>query len=521
DPDQLLGQGEQLGITCALIPADTPGLILGKRHDPMGVPFYNSPIAGENVVISVDHIIGGVEQAGQGWKMLMQSLAAGRGISFPATCTGIAKFVSRITGDYAVIRKQFGLSVGRFEGVMEPLARIGGLTYLLEAARVYTCAAVDAGERPSVVSAIAKYQFTERSRQLVNDGMDILGGAGICRGPRNLLANIYTAIPIPITVEGANILTRTLMIFGQGIIRCHPYLYDEIIALENRDTIALDQLLWQHVGWTIRNGLRASWLSLSRAAFVRTPGNAIAKPYYQRLMWASALFAFLADLSLITLGSDLKRKEAITGRFADILAWLYLGSATLRRYEAEGCLESDRPLFDWAMQSAFYEIHQALTGLLQNLPTWISVLAPLLLPFGALNAIGQPPSDVLSTQVAQLLQTPGAVRDRLTQGIYLPTHPEESLGRLEQAHQAVWQAESTWKRLKAAIKAQQIPAGSPQQVIQAALAAGLLTQEAAQQLQMAEKLRIAAIQVDAFTLEEYQHNGTILGQPSHVKSVRT
>jgi acyl-CoA dehydrogenase len=246
DPDQLLGKGEQVGITCALIPANTPGVILDKRHDPMGVPFYNSPIAGRDVVISVDQIIGGVEQAGQGWKMLMQSLAAGRGISFPATCTGIAKFVARVTSAHAVVRRQFGLSIGRFEGIEEPLARIGGLTYLMEAARNYTCAAVDGGERPSVVSAIAKYQFTELSRKIINDGMDILGGSGICRGPRNLLANIYIATPIPVTVEGANILTRTMMIFGQGVIRCHPFVYQEVLAIENNDVKQFDHALWHH-----------------------------------------------------------------------------------------------------------------------------------------------------------------------------------------------------------------------------------------------------------------------------------
>jgi acyl-CoA dehydrogenase len=246
DPDQLLGKGEQVGITCALIPANTPGVILDKRHDPMRVPFYNSPIAGRDVVISVDQIIGGVEQAGQGWKMLMQSLAAGRGISFPATCTGIAKFVARVTSAHAVVRRQFGLSIGRFEGIEEPLARIGGLTYLMEAARNYTCAAVDGGERPSVVSAIAKYQFTELSRKIINDGMDILGGSGICRGPRNLLANIYIATPIPVTVEGANILTRTMMIFGQGVIRCHPFVYQEVLAIENNDVKQFDHALWHH-----------------------------------------------------------------------------------------------------------------------------------------------------------------------------------------------------------------------------------------------------------------------------------
>jgi acyl-CoA dehydrogenase len=297
DPDNLLGKGEDVGITCALIPAQTPGVVLDKRHDPMGVPFYNSPTEGHDVVVLIEQIIGGVEQAGQGWKMLMQSLAAGRGISFPATCTGVAKLVSRVTGAYATVRQQFGASIGRFEGIEEPLARIGGLTYLMEAARLYTCGAVDKGEQPSVVSAIAKYSLTELSRKLINDGMDILGGAGICRGPRNLLANIYTATPISITVEGANILTRTLMIFAQGAIRCHPYLYQEIQALKQADVAAFDRAFWHHLGWLSRNAFRTLGLSLSRGGLARSPVRGATAQYYRKLAWASATFALFADLA--------------------------------------------------------------------------------------------------------------------------------------------------------------------------------------------------------------------------------
>ncbi|HEY9646906.1 MAG TPA: acyl-CoA dehydrogenase, partial [Chroococcidiopsis sp.] len=336
DPDNLLGKGQMVGITCVLVPTKTAGVVINQRHDPMGVPFYNSPTEGHDVILPIEQIIGGVEQAGQGWKMLMQALAAGRGISFPATCTGVAKLVARVTGAYGVVRQQFGLSIGQFEGIEEPLARIGGLTYLTNAARLYTCGAVDQGEQPAVVSAIAKYTTTELSRQMINDGMDILGGAGICRGPRNLLANIYTATPISITVEGANILTRTLMIFGQGAIRCHPYVYAEIQALQEGDLAAFDRALWGHLGAFGRNTVRMLGLGLTRGWLARSPVRGETAGYYRKLTWASATFACLTDLALLTMGGSLKRRETLTGRFADVLSWLYLGTATLRRFEAEG-----------------------------------------------------------------------------------------------------------------------------------------------------------------------------------------
>jgi acyl-CoA dehydrogenase len=518
DPDQLLGKGEQVGITCALIPANASGVILGKRHDPMGVPFYNSPIEGRDVVVSVDQIIGGVEQAGQGWKMLMQSLAAGRGISFPATCTGIAKFVTRVASAHAVVRRQFGLSIGRFEGIEEPLARIGGLTYLMEAARNYTCAAVDGGERPSVVSAIAKYQFTELSRKIINDGMDILGGSGICRGPRNLLANIYIATPIPVTVEGANILTRTMMIFGQGVIRCHPYVYQEVLAIEKNDVDQFDQALWHHIGLIVRNGFRTLLLSLTRGYLVPSPITGPTANYYRKLAWASATFAFLTDLGLLSLGGSLKRRETITGRFADVLSWLYLGAATLRRFEAEGQQSDDLPYVHWAMQYAFAQIQQALEGLLQNLP--VPLLGILLrgpgLAWLRLNPIGTFPSDTLGSEVAHQLQTPGKNRDRLTANIYVPSHPDETLGRLEQAMRLSIQAEETLKTIKAASKAGQLPPGKPERLIEAAVTAGVITQAEANQIQEAERLRYEAIQVDAFSLDEYQQSG-----PSLFPAMRT
>ncbi|MBD1864619.1 MULTISPECIES: acyl-CoA dehydrogenase [Trichocoleus] len=516
DPENLLGKGENVGITCALIPADTPGLVLGKRHDPMGVPFYNSPVEGQNVVVSIDQIIGGSEQAGQGWKMLMQSLAAGRGISFPASCTGIAKLVTRVTSAHAVVRRQFGLSIGRFEGVEEPLARIAGLTYLMEAARIYTCAAVDNGEKPAVVSAIAKYQFTELSRKLVNDGMDILGGSGICKGPRNLLANVYTAMPIPITVEGANILTRTLMIFGQGAIRCHPYIYQEVTALNEGDAIAFDHALWHHIGLMVRNTIRSIVLSLSRGTLAQSPVSGPTAQYYRKLAWASATFATLTDIALIAFGGSLKRQEKLTGRFADVLSWMYLGMATLRRFEAEGRNPEDLPLVHWSMQYAFAQIQLAFEGLFANLS--IPILGPVLrgpiLWWSRLNPIGTLPTDELGGTLAQAVEIPEGVRDRLTTNIYVPSHPDEALGRLEQAFQLSIQAEAILKTIKAAIRDGKLPPAKPEKLIDAALEAGVITAAEATLIREAESARNEAIQVDAFSLEEYQQGAQLTAWPT-------
>ncbi|NJM75144.1 MAG: acyl-CoA dehydrogenase, partial [Acaryochloridaceae cyanobacterium RU_4_10] len=451
--------------------------------------------------VSIEQIIGGVSQAGQGWKMLMQSLAAGRGVSFPATCTGGAKLTARVTGAYAVARKQFGLSIGRFEGVEEPLARIGGLTYLMDGLRLYTCGAVDAGEQPAVVSAIAKYASTELSRKIVTDGMDILGGAGICRGPRNLLANIYTATPISITVEGANILTRTMMIFGQGAIRCHPYVYAEIDALDRSDVAAFDRVLWPHLGSMVRNAFRAVLLGLSRGRLARSPVRGPTAQYYRKLAWASATFAVLTDLAMFAFGGTLKRRETLTGRFADLLSWMYLGTATLRRFEAEGRQTADLPLVDWAMNYTFAQLQQAFEGLFNNLP--IPGLK-LIAGWWRLNPVGVIPSDDLGARVATLLQTPGAPRDRLTQGIYLPTHPDEALGRLEQAMMLTLQTKTLFKTIKTAIQQGKLPQAQPEHLIEAAVTAKIATREQAELMKEAAIARNEAIQVDSFSLADYQ-----------------
>lgn len=507
DPQNLLGQGEDVGITCALIPTSTPGVKLGMRHDPLGVPFYNSPVEGHDVVVPIDAIIGGPQWAGKGWRMLMESLAAGRGISLPASSAGGVKLVYRVASAHAKVRRQFGLPIGMFEGIEEPLARIGGFNYLIEAARVYTCGGLDRGAKPAVVSAIMKYNTTELGRQVINDGMDILAGNGISRGPRNLLAHGYIATPIGITVEGANILTRTLMIFGQGAIRCHPYAYKEINALAQGDVQAFDEAFWGHVGLVVRNSARALLLSLTRGRLARTGVSGPAARYAQKLAWASASFAFLADLAMAVLGGNLKRKEKLTGRFADIFSWMYLATATLRRFEAEGRLEEDRPFFDWAMQYAFFRMQQAFEGLFDNLRipglTWF--LRGPAAWWSRLNPLGRMPSDSLGHRVAQCMQLPGTQRERMTAGMYLPSDPNDALARLERAFQLAYEEDELLKKVHAAVKQGVLQKDRPDRLVHQAVEKGILTAQEAQRIQEAEAARWDAIQVDAFTLEEYRH----------------
>jgi acyl-CoA dehydrogenase len=517
DPENLLGKGEDVGITCVLVPTHTPGVRIDQRHDPMGVPFYNSPTEGHDVVLPIEHIIGGVEQAGQGWKMLMQTLAAGRGISFPATCTGVAKLVARVAGAHSIVRQQFGLPIGRFEGIEEPLARIAGFTYGIDAVRLYTCGAVDGGEQPAVVSAIAKYNTTELGRKIINDGMDILGGSGICRGPRNLLANIYTATPISITVEGANILTRTLMIFGQGVIRCHPYLYREIQALEQGDVAAFDQAIWPHLGSLFRNSWRSLLLSLTRGRLAQAPVSGPTAVYYRKLAWAASTFAVLTDLALFSLGGNLKRKEKLTGRFADLLSWFYLATATLRRFEAEGPKSDDLPIVHWVLQYALAQIQQAFEGIFSNLsvPGFGWLLRGPILAWARLNPMGTLPSDRLGSQVARMLQVPGPAaesdpvtpRDRITAGIYLPDEPQEALGRLDHALGLAHAAQPLVKQLKAARKSGQLTVNKSEPVWTAAYEQGLINATERDLLKAAAIACDDAIQVDAFTLEDYYRKG--------------
>ncbi|HEX7183241.1 MAG TPA: acyl-CoA dehydrogenase [Thermoanaerobaculia bacterium] len=478
DPESLLGQGQDLGITVALIPTHLPGVRIGERHDPMGVPFPNGPTEGRDVVVPADQILGGIESAGKGWRMLMEALSAGRAISLPAQSVGGAKYVARVAGAYSAVRRQFGTEIGRFEGIEEPLARIAGLTYLMEATRVYTCGAVGSGHRPAVLSAVSKYNQTELARAVAQDGMDVLGGAAICRGPRNLMANAHIGTPIGITVEGANILTRTLIIFGQGALRCHPYALREIRALLDGDPRELRRALFGHAGFFLRNLMRAALLGATRGGLAGSPVSGPTARYYRRLAWASARFALLTDLAMLSLGSRLKFRQKLTGRFADVLSWMYLGFCALRRFEAEGRREEDLPLVRWAAEHSLARIQEAFAGIYQNFEG--PLLGPLLRGFGAwwcrLNPVGQPPGDRLGSQVAEAIRKPGEQRDRLTADLFLPADPQQALGRLERAFALVSEASA---------------------------AAGQVGEEEADLVRRAAEARADAIQVDSFSLEEY------------------
>ena len=515
DPENLLGRGPSVGITFALVSASLPGVEIGQLHDPMGIPMPNGPTSGADVIVSIDDIIGGPAYAGKGWKMLMESLSGGRAISLPAQAVGGAKWVSRVVGAYTVLRKQFGLAIGRFEGVQEPVARIAGLTYLMEAARVYTCGAVDSGKKSSVVSAIVKYNQTELMRKVVNDGMDVLGGAAMCRGPRNLLVNGYIGAPIGVTVEGANILTRTLIVFGQGAIRCHPYGQREIQALTEGDIASLARALGGHGAFFVRNLLRTLVLELSRGRLCSSPVPGKTARHYRRLSWASARFAVLSDLALLGLGSKLKFKENLTGRLADVLSWVFLGFSALRRFEAEGRKPEDLPLVDWAVEHSLAQAQLAFDGILANFD--VPVLGALLRTVGRfwnrVNPLGAPPADALGSKVASMIQEPGSQRDRLTDGVYLPQSLEHAAGRLERAFVLTTRARPLLERIQGEVRSGRLPRGRPESLIGEAEADGILTAEEAALVRQAEAARTEVLQVDAFDLDELRGWPASAAQP--------
>ncbi len=505
DPDNLLRKGTAPGITCALVPTHLEGVEIGRRHDPMGLPFANGPTRGHGVVIPVDQIIGGPEMAGRGWQMLMEALSGGRAISLPAGAAAGAKKAARVVGAYSIVRQQFGLSVGMFEGIEEPLARLGGLSYLMEAARVFTCGAIDSGERPAVVSALMKYNLTELARQLSGDAMDVLAGAAICRGRRNLIADGYLAAPIGITVEGANILTRTLIVFGQGVIRCHPHIRQLMDAVRDNDEDAFRQSLWAQIRHVAGNFGRGLLLAASRGRWADTPVRRDPTAvYYRRLAWASARFAFYGDLAMAVFGPALKRRGKITGRLADILSWMYLAIATLRRYEAEGRRAEDLPLVHWATQYSLDRIQQAFTGLLANIDVpWLGAwLRGPVAWWHRLNPIGLPPSDLLGGQVAAVLRRPGEQRDRLTDGLFLGCPEGDAQRDLERAFELTVEATPLMARLRQAIRRGQLVPSPLAEMLTQAVAEGLLSEPEADLVREADEARQVAIAVDDMSLEE-------------------
>lgn len=506
DPDNLLGKGTDPGITCALIPTKTPGVKVDRRHDPMGVPFFNCPTQGKDVVVGLDAVIGGAEGAGKGWGMLMECLGAGRGISLPGQSTGVAKFTTRVVSAYATVRRQFGLSVGKFEGIAEPIARIAGFNYLMEAGRRYTLGAIDNGRKPPVVTAMCKHYFTELQRKIVNDGMDVLGGSAISRGPRNFMALNYMNVPIPITVEGANILTRTLMIFGQGALRAHPFAFKEVDAVENNDVSAFDTAFWGHIGHVVQTTFRAALLYISRGWFGSTPScHPQASVYFRKLSWTSAWFALLADISMASLGGALKSKGKTTGRFADILAWMYLSTATLRRFEADGRPVEDLPFLHWSQQYSFYQIQLAFEGILENMevPVGKFFFRKILRGMFALNPIGHVPTNDVEFAVAATIQSQTALRERHTEGMFVPKAEAEPLPRLERAYLLCLQSDAVNNKIAKARRQKILSKMAPRDLYKAAVEKGVISQQECDLLASAEIAREDAIQVDDFGLDEY------------------
>ena len=502
DPDSLLDGPEDLGITCALIPANLPGVEIGDRHDAMGVAFQNGPNYGHDVFVPLDFIIGGKEMAGEGWRMLMESLAVGRGISLPSLSVGAAELCTRLVGAYATVREQFDTPIGRFEGIEEPLARIGGLTYLMNAARKLILGAIDQGEKPSVISAIVKAYLTESMRTVVNDAMDIRAGAAISRGPRNTLEPIFKSVPIAITVEGANILTRSMIIYGQGAIRCHPYVREEMQAIAAGDLASFDRAFFKHIGFASKNSTRSFLLGLTGGRLARTPGRGKIKTYFQQLSRMSSAFAIVSGVAMATLGGRLKRREKISARLADALAWLYLASASLKQFFDDGQLKRDLPFLSWSCEHALFQIQFALLGIMDNLPnrpaSWL--LRVLVVPLGARL---RPPSDRLGGAVARGLLEDRAARLHLTQDIYIPGPDEPGLGKLEAALDKAVAALAVETKIRDAVRSGLLDHAPGDVLLNLAFQEGIITEDERQKVLEADEARTEVIQVDAFDPETF------------------
>lgn len=506
DPEQLLGKGEDVGITCVLLHQGTPGFSNGDHHEPIGDPFYNGPLIGKDVVVPVDNIIGGVAYAGQGWRMLMEQLAGGRMVSLPAGAVGGARLTAAVTGAYSIVRQQFGIPIGHMEGVEDKVGRIAALSYMMEGARVFGCTAVDQGIQPPVVSSVMKAYTTELGRQLVIDGMDVFSGAGVMQGPNNILGMMYKSAPVSITVEGANIMTRTLMIFGQGATRCHPYALNVVHAVENSDVSAFRKNLLGWIGHFAKGLLRAEWHFLTRGAFVSVPD--VAPPtrrYYQRLGWTAARFGVLTDLAMFAIGGKLKARGKLTGRYADALAWQILAIGALRRYEAEGRKPEDLPLVQYACEYALAQVQDAFVGIYQNfdgpLGAWMKTVGVF---EARANPVGAMPGDALSARAARTVQHYGPQYERLAANVFLPTDERVGIGRLLKAFRLLGAAQGAHDRVVQAQRARQLPRGrAPAELADEAVRAGLLGAAEAQQLKDAHAARLAAIEVDSFAPAEY------------------
>ena len=506
DPDKLLGDKGDYGITCALIPRGTPGVTVGRRHFPLNVPFQNGPVSGRDVFVPLDCIIGGVKTAGQGWRMLVEQLSVGRCISLPSNATGGAKAATYASGAYTRIRRQFNMPVGRFEGVQEVLARMAGLTYVMDAARSVTAGAIDGGEKPSVPSAILKYHLTEMGRVVANDAMDVHGGKGIQLGPKNYLGRGYQVVPVAITVEGANLLTRNLIIFGQGAIRCHPFVLREMNAARDgnreRGVNEFDKALFGHIGFTISNAVRSLVMALTLARFTRVPDTGATARYFQHVNRFSASFAFAVDVAMLALGGYLKKKENLSARLGDVLSCMYLASMVLKHHENQGSPEDELPVVEWGCRHLLFHAQEQLHAFLRNFPN--RFLAGLMRLF--IFPRGQTyfaPSDRLGRSISDLIMNPTEARERLCRGIYKTVEPANPLGLLQEALTLSITAEPIEKRIRVeGQKTGKVTAlDLPGQITQS-LALGIITETEAAMLREYDRKVMDLINVDDFAPHE-------------------
>lgn len=522
DPDRLLG-GERTdyGITCALIPRTTPGVTIGRRHFPLNAPFQNGPIQGKDVFVPLDCLIGGIKMAGQGWRMLVEQLSVGRCISLPSSATGASKAAVFATGAYARVRRQFNVPVGQFEGVAEALARMTGTTYIMDAARSVTAGAIDGGEKPSVPSAMLKYHLTEYGRSVANDAMDIHGGKGIMLGPRNYLARGYDLVPVAITVEGANMLTRSLIIFGQGAIRCHPFVLREMNAAREKDKRKglrdFDAALFGHIGFTISNAVRSMVMALTLARFSHVPATGTTERFYQHINRFSASFAFATDVAMLTLGGYLKKKESLSARLGDVLSCMYLSSMVLKHYENQGRPEDDLPLVEWACRTLLFKAQDQLHAFLRNFPNRFlaGFMRFFIFPRGQTY---HAPQDRLGRDIVEQMLHTSMPRDRLTHGVYRTIEPSNPLGMLQEALVLADAAEPLEKRVRVeGVKTGRVTALDFPGQVQQALAAGILTETEAAMLRDYDRRVMEIIHVDDFTTDEMAAGGE---QPVDVRQAR-
>jgi acyl-CoA dehydrogenase len=498
DPEGLLGDKTRVdyGITCALIPAKHPGVIIGRRHYPGGA-FHNGPIFGKDVFIPVEWIIGGPAMAGKGWRMLVECLSAGRGISLPALATAGGQGSYRLLGAYSRIRRQFKVAIGQFEGVQEATGRVAAHAYTLEAMRILTASAVDHCA-PSVVTAIAKYHMTEMMRKIIIDSMDVLSGRGIQQGPRNSIGTAYRVAPVAITVEGANILTRNLMIFGQGAIRCHPYVFPEMESARTDDLPAFDQALFGHLGFTVNRAVRAMTLGLTGSRLARSPIAGKTAPYFRQLERFSASLAFVSDLTMAVLGGKLKFKERLSARLGDVLSQLYIASSVLKYYIHHGQQAGDDAHMQWAMDNCLFEIARAFDEFLRNFPVrpvaW--VMRRVVFPVG--NGY-LPVSDALNAKVASQLLQQTELRDRISWLVFKNGGPHDAVGRIEHAWNLLQKAEPAFLKYYKMMVREELAGDDTGERLTDAVKRRLLTRDEAELVAEFDKVRLDVIQTDHFT----------------------